>query len=190
MKQKTTTMRLMVLSAMFAAMIALLTFTFKIPTAGGYVHLGDTMIYLAAVVLPTPYAMAAAAVGGGLADMFGGYFHYIIPTMIIKALLTLAFSANREKMFTLRNALVTIPNVFITVAGYYLTKVCLLAADKLTTSAGFLGAFTDATVWLSALSNIPENILQAVCSGLAFIVLALALDRIRFKERVVNLRAS
>ena len=36
---------------------------------GGYIHLGDALIYLAAVLLPAPYAMAAGAIGGGLADL-------------------------------------------------------------------------------------------------------------------------
>ena len=48
-----------VLAALFAAAIALATaYLLHIPLpTGGYVHLGDTLIYLAACLLPTPYAV-------------------------------------------------------------------------------------------------------------------------------------
>lgn len=58
-------------TAVMAALTTLMTaYIFHIPVGvnGGYVHLGDTMIYLAAAFLPLPYACAAGAIGGGLAD--------------------------------------------------------------------------------------------------------------------------
>ena len=59
-----------VIAAMFAAMTAVLTAFVQIKTpTGGYVHLGDAMIYLTASFLPMPYAVLAAALGGGLADL-------------------------------------------------------------------------------------------------------------------------
>ena len=46
-----------VIAAMFSAMIAVMTAFVQIKTpTGGYVHLGDSMIYLAASFLPLPYA--------------------------------------------------------------------------------------------------------------------------------------
>lgn len=132
------TLKLLVLSAMFAAMTTVLTFFIKIPTAGGgYIHLGDAVIYLAACFLPTPYAMLSAGVGGALSDLFGGYFVYLFPTFLIKALIALPFSRKAEKILTSRNACMVLPAGVITVAGYYLTKVFLLAFDQATTSQGF-----------------------------------------------------
>ena len=60
-------LRLLTLTAMFAALIMLVTaYIMHIPTGfnNGYIHLGDTMIYIAAAMLPTPYAFVAAAMGG------------------------------------------------------------------------------------------------------------------------------
>ena len=54
-------------TAVMAALTTLMTaYIFHIPVGvnGGYVHLGDTMIYLAAAFLPLPYACAAGAIGG------------------------------------------------------------------------------------------------------------------------------
>lgn len=64
--------KLMVLSALLAAMIFLsVAYLFHIPVGAnaGYVHLGDAFIYLAAVLLPRPYAFAASAIGAGFADI-------------------------------------------------------------------------------------------------------------------------
>lgn len=184
MSNRNNKLRLLVLAAMFAAMTCVLTFFVKIPTAGGYIHLGDSVIYLAASILPAPYAMLAAGIGGGLADLFGGYFHYILPTFIIKALIASPYSSKKENILTLRNAIMVIPAGVITVFGYYVTKVILLCVDKATAAEGFLGAFFDPAVWGSALYKIPENTVQAVGSALIYLVIAFALDRIKFKSKL------
>ena len=57
------------ITAMFAALITVTTAYIKIPAPLGYAHAGDSMIYLAASVLPGPLGFAAAAIGGGLADL-------------------------------------------------------------------------------------------------------------------------
>ena len=79
------------ITAMFAALITVTTAFIKIPAPLGYVHAGDSMIYLAASILPEPLGFAAAAIGGGLADLLAGYPQWAIPTAIIKALNVLPF---------------------------------------------------------------------------------------------------
>ena len=89
-----------VIAAMFAAMIAVMTAFVQIKTpTGGYVHLGDSMIYLTACFLPMPYAVAASAIGGGIADLLV-YPETIIYTIIIKALNAVFFSAKDNKLLT------------------------------------------------------------------------------------------
>lgn len=46
----------MVYAGLFAALTALLTAVLHIPVGNGYVHCGDAVIYLAAAMLPLPYA--------------------------------------------------------------------------------------------------------------------------------------
>ena len=79
--------RRLALCAVMTAVILLLT-TFvhiPLPIAVGYVHVGDMAICLAAALLPAPYAIAAAALGGALSDLLGGYGYYAIFTAVIKA---------------------------------------------------------------------------------------------------------
>lgn len=187
MNKTNSSLKKLAITAMFAAMTTVLTYFVKVPMpGGGYIHLGDSVIYLMACFLPTPYAMLGAGIGGSLADLFGGYFQYLIPTFIIKMLIAVPFTCKREKMLTVRNALMVVPAGAITVVGYYLTKVVLLAVDKATASIGFVGAFFDASTWVAALSNIPENAIQAAGSAIAFIVFALAFDGAKLKSRVLK----
>ena len=83
--------RLLTSTAIFAAMITLMTaYICHVPvgTNGGYVHFGDGLIYIAATLLPTPYALAAAAIGGGLADLLTAPM-WTIATIIIKMVITI-----------------------------------------------------------------------------------------------------
>ena len=179
------TLRLLVLAAMFAAMTTALTYFVKLPTpGGGYIHLGHSVIYLAACFLPTPYAMLAAGIGGALSDLFGGYFMYLLPTFIIKALIALPFTCRKDRVLTMRNAMMVVPSGIITIAGYYLTKVVLLAIDRTTAGDGFIGAFLSPVVWGGALENIPENAVQAAGSAVVFLVIAFAFDRAKLKNRL------
>lgn len=172
-------LRTTVLSAIMAALVLVLTYTVKIPTPTGYVHLGDAAVYLAAALLPTPYAALAAGLGGGLSDLLGGYVSYCIPTFIIKALLTLSFSYKGENTVGRRNAWSTAVGGVITVVGYYITNAVLVALSSPTP----LETALDATVWLSALATIPENIGQATASALVFLLIGRGLDRLGFKKR-------
>ncbi len=188
MNKTSNSLKMLAITAMFAAMTTVLTYFVKIPMpGGGYIHLGDSVIYLMACFLPTPYAMIGAGIGGSLADLFGGYFEYLIPSFIIKMLIALPFTCKSEKMLTVRNACMIVPAGCITVAGYYFTKVVLLAVDKATASVGFAGAFFDGSTWIAALSNIPENVIQAVGSAIAFVIFALAFDGAKLKKRISSL---
>ena len=165
-----------VIAAMFAAMIAVMTAFVQIKTpTGGYVHLGDSMIYLAACFLPMPYAIGAAAIGGGIADLLV-YPETIIYTIIIKAINAVFFSSKSDKLLTKRNALMTIPSGLVTIVGYSISKLIrqLLAGDS----------FHSALV--TALWKAPENSIQALASALIFIVIALAFDKADIKKRMLN----
>ena len=168
MKNKKT--RLVVLSALLAAIIMVCTRFTAIPIFGGqgYVHIGDAFIFFAAALLPTPYAMAASAIGGGLADLMAGYTMYILPTAIIKALMALMFlgSCKKEKLLSGRNILSLILGILVLVGGYYVAEVILYQS------------------FVSPLLGMVWNTAQGVFSAVAFIFFALASDRAKLRERI------
>lgn len=163
-----------VLVGVLAAMVCVATTFLHVPIiGGGYVHMGDAVIYLAAALLPTPYAMAAAAVGAGLADVL------VAPmwapfTVVIKAVMVLTFTAKKERLLCGRNALAVVMAGVIGVAGYYVAEVAILcfSGGELAVSA------------VAAVAAIPFNALQELAGGVAFLLLALALDRMNIKKRL------
>ena len=80
-----------VLTGLMTALVLCLTFFIRIPVpyTSGYIHLGDSMIYLSVLVLGPVYGAFAAGVGSMLADLAGGYPQYALPTLIIKSLMAL-----------------------------------------------------------------------------------------------------
>ena len=97
-------LRLLCLAALFAGAIAVTTaylLHIPIPT-GGYIHLGDALIHLAACLLPAPYAVGAAMVGAGLADLLTAPL-WVVPTLLIKALVALLFTSRAPRLLCPRN---------------------------------------------------------------------------------------
>ena len=81
------TTRKLVVSAVMAALIFVLTFFFqiKLTPQGGYFNLGDTLIYFTAYVLGGLPAMLAAGIGSMLSDLLSGAAIYAPATLVIKA---------------------------------------------------------------------------------------------------------
>lgn len=82
-------LRKLVYTALMTAIILIMTLIIKIPIpfTNGYVHAGDMGIFLAGLLLGPWYGAFAAGVGSALADLLGGYVHWVIPTFIIKSLM-------------------------------------------------------------------------------------------------------
>lgn len=85
MKKQDKTMQL-VLTALMTSLVLVTTMTIKIPSpfTQGYVHLGDTMIFLSVLMLGKNRGAVASGVGSRLADILGGYTAYAPRTLVIK----------------------------------------------------------------------------------------------------------
>lgn len=166
---------LVVVSALFAALSAVLVGFVHIPNGiGGYTHVGDAIVYLAASFLPLPYAAASSAIGFALADLIAGYPHYMLPSAIIRVLIVLMFSSKAKKLLTKRNIIALFLSLIITVGVYAVTKL-------------ILKYFIESNTWeasvASMVASIPGNIMQVVLSSVVFILVSLALDKINFKDK-------
>ena len=160
MKQTDNKLRLIALTAMFAALTYALTAFLHVPTIKGYVHIGDGVIFLAAAILPTPYAAAAGAIGAGLSDALSGYFIWVPATIIIKALTAIPFSSKGEHIVNTRNLLALIPALILCVGGYGLYSGLVIYHSL---AAGFAYA--------------AANAVQTITSGIVFVLIGTALDR-------------
>lgn len=151
-------------TALFAAMIYVMTAFVKIPTYQGYIHVGDGIMYIAATLLPTPYAIAAAAIGGGLADYLSGFAVWVLPTMIIKSAEAALFTSKKPKTINKHNMIAVILSSVVCIAGYYLAEGLIY------------GNF------IAALASIPTNFIQVIGSAVLFIFLGMSLDKTDFKK--------
>ena len=145
-----------VAAAMFAALTCVLTMFIKIPIMGGqgYIHPGDMVIYLAASILPLPFAAAGAAIGGAPWTLF------------IKAALTVFFTRKKSTVVCGRNIAACAAAAVVTVGGYYVAE-------------GFIYGS-----WTTPLLSVPWNAAQAVSSAAIYIALGFAFDRLRLKNRL------
>lgn len=168
--QTTSTVKKMTATAVMAALTALMTaYLFHIPIGvnGGYIHLGDTMIYLAAAFLPLPYACAVGAIGGGLSDLLTAPV-WVPATILIKMLICLPFSNKGRKLVTKRNIAALFLAFILSVAGYYVAE-------------GIMFGFT-----ASFFTSISGSIVQSGGSAVMFVILGSALDKIGFKVNITN----
>jgi uncharacterized membrane protein len=83
--------KLLVYTGIMTALVFVATYSIKIPVpfTNGYIHPGDGMVFLSAVVLGWKYGAFAAGVGSMLADIIGGYPHWAVPTLVIKTIMAL-----------------------------------------------------------------------------------------------------
>ncbi len=167
-KARTLTKRI-AFSAVFMALIIVFTSFVKVPIGiGGYVHLGDLMIYLCASVLPLPFAIIVAGLGGALSDVIAGYAIWAPFTLVIKMLLVVCFTPKKGTVLCLRNYIAAAICLVITMVGYFFSEVIIY---------GDWGAYV----------NMPWNLIQALISGVVYIIIGIALDKLKVKERILQL---
>lgn len=164
MKNKTSKITI---TALFAAIITVMTaYVCHIPVGanGGYVHLGDAFIYVAAVFLPRPYAMAAAAIGGGMADLLTAPM-WAPATIVIKMLIVLPFTSKDGRILNTRNRIAPWIAFVISATGYYLAEGILF------------GTFA------APLVSMAGSFVQSFGSAIAFYGVAVAFDKAGIKVK-------
>ena len=150
---------LLVRGAIFAALIFVATRFLSIPLPGvGYVHPGDALLFVAASLLPMPYAIGAAIIGAGLADLTAGFAAYLPATILVKGLTAVVFTAKGKRVLCLRNLLALPLALVLCAGGYFIFEWALYGLSAATPS-------------------IPFNCLQIVASAAIYVPVAAVLDR-------------
>lgn len=113
--------------AMLTALACVLTFFPKVPIGGGYVHFGDSIIYVAAIMLgPVPGAIVGA-VGHSLADFISGYPVFVIPTFIIKAVMGFVIGKIVYKHIDVKHFILGgLAALLIVTGGYFIAEIPLM----------------------------------------------------------------
>ncbi|MGM0470721.1 MAG: ECF transporter S component [Bacillota bacterium] len=139
------------LGGLLTALVAVATMSIKVPlpTNNGYLHLGDSMIYLSSILFGWKFGLIAGGLGSALADLFSGYAAWAVPSLIIKGIEGLiigkiAYDSQRDDSLTIKDIIATLVGGSWMILGYYLFGVIVKNSFHV------------------PLSNIPGNIIQAI----------------------------
>ena len=153
-----------VYTAVFAALICVAIMFLRIPVnfgMPGYYHVGDSIIFFAAVCLAFPYAPIAGALGGALANLFLGIPIYLPWTFVIKFLIAISFTNNSNKVLCQRNIAALLVAGVVTVLGYFVAELVITQT------------------FATAVATIYGNIAQFIVSAAIFLALSPAIPRIK-----------
>ena len=93
----------LMLTGLMAALVMAATSFFRIPVVAtnGYIHLGDAMVFLSVMILGRRNGTIAGASGSAMADLIGGYAHWVPWTFVIKGVMAFVtasiLEAGKEK---------------------------------------------------------------------------------------------
>lgn len=142
-----------------------------VPRTGGYINLGDSVVYVAALLFGPVFGLVAGGIGSALADLLGGYGQYAAFTLFIKGLEGLIVGAvgwpvmRRPLPLSWAATALVILSVAIggaeMIAGYFVSEAYLL----------HLGVGAAAT-------EIPGNISQVVGGLIVGVPVSLALRKV------------
>ncbi len=80
--------RQLTLTALMIALTTVATMVIRIPVPAtqGYINLGDSMVYISALLFGPVTGLLAGGIGSALADLLGGYGQFAPYTFVIKGL--------------------------------------------------------------------------------------------------------
>ena len=162
------TAKTLTLTGIFTALIFVFTAFVHIPSFTGYVHIGDSFLFLAASVLPHSCALYASAAGAALADCLTGFAAWAPGSLIIKGVTVFFFTREESTFLCRRNLLALIPAAVLCIVGYYLYEAFLF------------GNFA------APVYGMIGNLGQAAVSSGVYLLAGKLLDRSKVKSRLIS----
>jgi len=183
--------RKMVDTALMTALIFIATFSIRIPVpfTTGYIHPGDSIVFLSVLFLGPIYGFFAAGIGSAFSDLLGGYTFWIIPTFIIKGLMAYVVGYLSEKPSQLRVAVSSLSFttfwIGFTTITFLLIKSIQNSDSKLQLILSKLNQENETAMTLDDLSQLIQTTsicLMIVLFALSLVIIGLLLYN-RFKKK-------
>ncbi|WP_083189871.1 ECF transporter S component [Orenia metallireducens] len=159
------------LGGLLIALVAVATMSIKVPmpATGGYIHPGDSIIYLVAILFGGKYALLAGGIGSALADMLSGYGQWAVPTLIIKGIEGYIIAKIASRKLTdiklrVRDIIAVLVGALWMVGGYYLAEAIMVKS------------------FIVPVANISWNLTQALGGAVIAIPLIFALLKTNIVE--------
>lgn len=175
-ENKNLTTRELVLIGLMIALIYLAGSIIKVPSLGGFVHIGDCMVFLSVVVLGKKKGAVASSFGMFLVDALGGYYLWAPFTFVIKGIMAYVAGYILEVMEgktkdNVRYLIAFIVSGIFMVIGYFFAGIIM--AGFLTNKVGLIQGIAYSA------KDIVGNIIQVITG----IVIALPLTAVLLKAR-------
>ena len=154
---------LIAIAAVMTALVTVTTmfFMLPIPATDGFFNLGDAIVMIAALTFGPTVGAIAGGIGSSLADLLGGWYVWVIPTLVIKGaegfIAGWIFSKSKDQSFQ-KTVLAWIVGGLVMVFGYFMVQVYMY---------GFAAALVEA----------PFNFVQMAVSGIVGVPISQALKR-------------
>ena len=94
--------------------VSTMVIAIPVPFTNGYIHLGDSMIFLSVLILGWRHGAVASGIGSALADIFLGYVHWAPWTLCIKGAMAIVMGLIIQKCIANKRAL---PVISLGIAG-------------------------------------------------------------------------
>lgn len=152
MSNNVTNLRKIAVCGVLAAFVFIGT-QIRVPTAIGYINLGDAVILISSFILG-PVAFIPAAIGSAISDLIAGYPQYIIPTFLIKGIMGLVAGGYLRKVevTVVKKIFIGIIAEIIMVAGYFIFE-----------SLPFMYG------WQAATGSLVFNMIQGIAAIIIFV---------------------
>ena len=160
----------LILTAVMIAMIFLAGNIIKVPTFGGFVHIGDCMVLISAVILGKRRGAIASAVGMTLVDIYGGYIIWAPFTFVIKGAMAYITGTILEKFkeHSVKVYLISfLTSGIFMIIGYFISGAVI---------ANFLTGEVNGLI--SALAYSAKDILGNTIQVITGIIIAIPLSKV------------
>ncbi|MDD3027736.1 MAG: ECF transporter S component [Erysipelotrichaceae bacterium] len=158
------------LSALFIALIIIATAFIHVPSglANGYIHFGDSMIFLAIMFIPNYRGVFVGGLGSMLSDVVAGYAFFAPLTFVVKMLMGLVFFLVIRKNPENRMQRIT---------GFVFAGIVLV-------SGYFIGEYFMYNSVAIPLTEVLGNTVQVIGSVVIFEIVYNILKRTGIKEKI------
>ncbi|TCO80066.1 ECF transporter S component [Marinisporobacter balticus] len=167
--------RQLTITGLMAALVLVGTMLIQVPTpTKGYIHIGDSMVYISGILLGPVAGGLAAAIGSMFADVFSSYYIYAPATFVIKGLDALIVGYIYGKLVT---GNVTTTKKIVSFSVSVLAGASIMVLGYLVYES-FLYGFAVAAV------GAVGNITQGIGGGILAAPLMIALDKVNLFEKI------
>ncbi|QUH25775.1 ECF transporter S component [Serpentinicella alkaliphila] len=166
----------LIITGLLMALVTVATMLIKvpIPVTNGYIHVGDSMIFLAAIMFGKRKGALAGGIGSAFADLLWGYPQWILPTLVVKGLMGYLVGAiadqDNDNVINLRNILALVIGAITMATGYL-----------------FVGAIMTGSFVAVLVEGFPADLVQGFGGAALFIPIGIALKKTDyFKGSILN----